>query len=212
MHDSQITVVGNLAADPVHRQLDTGTKVTNFRIGSTPRRRTREGLWVDAETSWWEVSCFGFLAENTATSLSKGQRVLVTGRAVVEQWQVRGEEGGVDRSGTTARVRADAVGHDLAYGTSAFARVVRAVDLTAPPEEVAASMNQRVDAHGELHDLEPADATATGATATADPAPGVDPASVVGPASRTDPAPVAAAVTGGSPRATAVRRREPAVA
>lgn len=158
MHDSQITVVGNLAADPVHRQLDTGTKVTNFRIGSTPRRRTREGLWVDAETSWWEVSCFGFLAENTATSLSKGQRVLVTGRAVVEQWQVRGEEGGVDRSGTTARVRADAVGHDLAYGTSAFARVVRAVDLAAPaPEEVAASMGQSVDAHGELHDLQPAE-------------------------------------------------------
>lgn len=210
MHDSQITVVGNLAADPVHRQLDTGTKVTNFRIGSTPRRRTREGLWVDAETSWWEVSCFGFLAENTATSLTKGQRVLVTGRAVVEQWQVRAEEGGVDRSGTTARVRADAVGHDLAYGTSAFARVVRAVDLAAaPPEEVAASMGQRVDAHGELHPLEPA---GSAGTATADPAPGAaDPAPGTDPVPEPDAAPETGPVPGGGARA-AGRRREPAVA
>lgn len=161
MHDSQITVVGNLAADPVHRQLDSGTKVTNFRIGSTPRRRTREGAWVDAETSWWEVSCFGFLAENTAACLRKGQRVVVSGRAVVEQWQVRGEEGAVERSGTTARVTAETVGHDLAYGVSAFERVVRAVDLpVATREELAASMGQSVDAHGELHPLaadDPAD-------------------------------------------------------
>ena len=181
MHDSQITVVGNLAADPVHRQLDSGTKVTNFRIGSTPRRRTREGLWVDAETSWWEVSCFGFLAENTAASLRKGQRVVVSGRAVVEQWQVRGEEGGVDRSGTTARVTADAVGHDLAYGVSVFERVVRAVDLPAASrEEVAASLGQRVDAHGELHPLDPdgadgADGGSAGGAGGDDGADGSDP-------------------------------------
>ena len=54
MHDTHITVVGNLAADPSHRVLDNGTKVTNFRIGSTPRVH-RGGEWSDGATSWAEV-------------------------------------------------------------------------------------------------------------------------------------------------------------
>jgi single-strand DNA-binding protein len=155
VHDTRITVIGNLAADPVRRELDSGTRVTNFRIGSTPRRRARDGSWGDGPTSWWEVSCYDFLADNTAESLRRGDRVVVTGRAWVDQWQVRDTGGAVEKSGTTARVTADAVGHDLAFGTSAFTRIVRAREVPPPDrDELAAELGGRVDAHGVLSDFE----------------------------------------------------------
>ncbi len=159
MLDTRITVIGNLAADPVHRALDGGQTVTNFRIGSTPRRfDRRESAWVDGATSWWEVSCFSHLAENAAASFRKGDRVLVSGRARIDQWQVRDTEGAVEKSGTTARITADALGHELTHGTSTFARVVRARELPLPTrEELAASLGARVDANGELHERDDVD-------------------------------------------------------
>ncbi len=154
MRDTQITVVGNLAADPVRRQIDGGRFMTTFRIASTPRR-LREGVWVDGDTSWWDVCAFGVLGENAAASLGKGQRVVVHGRASVEQWSSRGENG-EERSGTRARVTADALGHDLTYGTTAFVRVVRASETSTPGAgEVAASLGARIDADGVLVDTDP---------------------------------------------------------
>ncbi len=151
MRDTQITVVGNLAADPVRRQIDGGRFMTTFRIASTSRRM-RDGEWADGDTSWWDVCAFGVLGENAASSLVKGQRVLVNGRASVEQWSSRGENG-EERSGTRARVTADALGHDLTYGTSAFVRVVRASEATSPSgPDVAASLGARIDADGVLVD------------------------------------------------------------
>lgn len=151
MRDTQITVVGNLAADPVRRQIDGNRFMTTFRIASTSRRM-RDGEWADGDTSWWDVCAFGVLGENAASSLAKGQRVLVNGRASVEQWSSRAENG-EERSGTRARVTADALGHDLTYGTSAFVRVVRASEATSPAgADVAASMGARIDADGVLVD------------------------------------------------------------
>lgn len=154
MRDTQITVVGNLAADPVRRQIDGNRFMTTFRIASTSRR-LRDGEWADGDTSWWDVCAFGVLGENAASSLVKGQRVLVNGRASVEQWSSRGENG-EERSGTRARVTADALGHDLTYGTSAFVRVVRASEATSPSgpsgADVASALGARIDADGVLVD------------------------------------------------------------
>ncbi len=161
MRDTQITVVGNLAADPVRRQIDGGRFMTTFRIASTSRR-LREGEWTDGDTSWWDVTAFAGLGENAAASLAKGQRVVVHGRASVEQWSSRGENG-EERSGTRARVTADALGHDLTYGTSAFVRVVRASEHGAPTgADVAAAMGARVDADGVLVGGGPEDGEWTG--------------------------------------------------
>lgn len=155
MQETHITVVGNLAADPVTREFDDGRRVTNFRLGSTPRRYDRRAeRWGDGLTSWWEVATFGFLAENAADSFRKGDRVVVSGRAWVDQWAVRDAGGTVEKSGVTPRITADAAGHDLAHGTSAFTRVVRTREVPQPTrEEVAASMGQAVDGHGVLSDL-----------------------------------------------------------
>lgn len=128
MQDNIVVVVGNLAADPEYRRLDNDAEVTNFRVGSTKRRLDKgSGTWVDGQTSWWRVSCWRNLAANTATSLRKGDRVVVVGRVRTSSWEK--DDG---RSGTSVEIDADAVGHDLAWGTSAFTRVVRSERLELP--------------------------------------------------------------------------------
>jgi len=136
-------VVGNLAADPEYRRLDNNAEVTNFRVGSTRRRFDKDsGTWVDLETSWWRVSCWRGLAANTAASLRKGDRVIVVGRVRTNFWEK--EDG---RSGTSVGIEADAVGHDLAWGTSRFQRIVRSERLELPTVEDPET-GLRVDADG----------------------------------------------------------------
>lgn len=133
MLENTVVVVGNLGADPDYRRLDNGAEVTNFRVGSTRRRFDRgTGTWVDGPTSWWRVSCWRGLAANTAQSLRRGDRVVVVGRVRTASWET--EDG---RSGTSVEIEADAVGHDLAWGTSTFQRVVRSERLDLPANGVA---------------------------------------------------------------------------
>jgi single-strand DNA-binding protein len=164
VQDSSITVVGNVVADPVLRRLDDGTEVASFRVASTPRVRDREsGRWVDGATSWWGVTCWRGLAGNVAASLRRGERVVVVGRPRTRQWEKEG------RSGTSVDVTADVVGHDLAWGTSSFSRVVRAERVEVPGraeadelareceeasdrERLAAALGAEVDDDGVLAD------------------------------------------------------------
>jgi single-strand DNA-binding protein len=74
--------------------------------------------WVDGETNWFTVTAFRQLAINAAGSVSKGERVLITGKLRVRDWD-NGE-----RAGTSVEVEADAIGHDLTWGTASFTRTV----------------------------------------------------------------------------------------
>jgi len=121
MRETYLTVAGIVATDPTIRTLDDGRKVMSFRMASTSRRfDTTAKTWVDGHTLWVKVSCWRELAENAAHSVRKRDRVLVTGRVRSEQWTV---EGGGQRSDLA--LEADAVGHDLTYGTAEFSRKVR---------------------------------------------------------------------------------------
>ena len=76
-----ITIVGNLADDPELRYTQGGIAVASVRVGSTPRtfnRQTNE--FVDGETVWIRCTAWREVAENVAQSLTKGARVVVTGR------------------------------------------------------------------------------------------------------------------------------------
>ena len=76
-----ITIVGNLADDPELRYTQGGIAVASVRVGSTPRtfnRQTNE--FVDGETIWIRCTAWREVGENVAQSLTKGARVVVTGR------------------------------------------------------------------------------------------------------------------------------------
>ncbi|MDM4764351.1 single-stranded DNA-binding protein [Galbitalea sp. SE-J8] len=112
-----ITVVGFIATEPRHLVTNEGLPITSFRLASTARRFDRsKNEWVDGDTNWFTVTAFRQLALNANASLQKGHRVVVAGRL-----RVRGWEAG-DKTGTTVEIDADAIGHDLLWGTSKFVR------------------------------------------------------------------------------------------
>ncbi|MCC3282558.1 MULTISPECIES: single-stranded DNA-binding protein [Arthrobacter] len=117
MTDS-ITLRGFVATEVRTTTADSGLAIAGFRMCTTERRIDREtGLWVDGHTNWYSVSMFRQLATNAGVSVHKGDRVIVTGRLRVRQWATDG-----GRSGTSVDIDADAVGHDLMWGTANFRR------------------------------------------------------------------------------------------
>ena len=119
--DTNITVVGNLVADPELRFTPSGAAVANFRIASTPRRFDAESKqWVDGEALFLTCNVWRQAAENVAESLSKGMRVMVTGRLRQRSYETReGEKRSV------FEVEFDDVGPSLKYATAQVARTPR---------------------------------------------------------------------------------------
>lgn len=113
MSDS-ITIVGVIGTDP-EKKTWNGTPITTFRVASKNRRFDRAtGAWVDGETNWYTVSAYRRLAEHVFASVHRRDRVILTGRLRVRNWD-SGE-----KRGTSVDIDVDAIGHDLLFGTSAF--------------------------------------------------------------------------------------------
>ncbi len=125
-----ITVSGLVATTPRHLITQDGLPITSFRLAASSRRFDREqGKWVDGETNWYTVTGFRQLAINLATSVSKGERIMVAGRLRVRDWD-NGE-----RAGTSVEIEAEHLGHDLLWGTAAFTRTVLVNESEPEPEE-----------------------------------------------------------------------------
>jgi single-strand DNA-binding protein len=125
-----ITLTGNIATIPEHKKIAGDIPLTSFRLASSQRRLDRAtGEWVDGETNWYTISLFRALAEHGVLSLRKGDRVIVTGRLKIKEW-----DNGT-RKGLSIEVEADAIGHDLKFGTSTFQRA----NAGRPPAEPEAS-------------------------------------------------------------------------
>ena len=119
--DTTITVVGNLTADPELRFIQSGAAVVNFTVASTPRtfdRATNE--WKDGETLFLRCSLWREAAENVAESLTKGMRVIVSGRLVQRSFESSGEKR------TVVELQVDEVGPSLRYATAKITRTQRA--------------------------------------------------------------------------------------
>lgn len=115
----QITLTGLVATDPRNLTTNEGLAIASFRLASTQRRFDRgQNRWVDGETNWYTVTTFRQLAHNVSQSVKKGERIVVTGRLRIRDW-IAGP-----KNGTNIEVDADAVGHDLAWGTSHFERTI----------------------------------------------------------------------------------------
>ena len=114
-----ILIRGFTASDPALSTLPNGVPVVNFRLASTPRWQDATGTWKEGTTNWYTVKAYRRLAQNIATSIEKGQPLVVSGRQRISRWN---REDGTQ--GTTVEVDALGIGHDLNYGTSIFARTV----------------------------------------------------------------------------------------
>ncbi|RBY93549.1 single-stranded DNA-binding protein [Blastococcus sp. TF02-8] len=122
MNDTIVTVVGNVVDAPRRNNTQNGT-VTNFRLASTARRYDAgTGQFVDSGTFWVDVECWNGLSSNVAGSVSKGDPVIVHGALTTDSWE--SESGPRSKP----RIKAFAVGSNLAKGMSVFKRSARATD------------------------------------------------------------------------------------
>jgi single-strand DNA-binding protein len=126
-----MTVIGVIGTEPRSIDTSSGTAMTSFRLASAQRRYDRaEQRWVDGSTNWYTVTAFNGLAGNALASLTRGDRVLVTGRLAVKAWEAGG------RSGTDVVLTAEGLGHDLAWGTTSYTKTIgRAAAPPAPTSE-----------------------------------------------------------------------------
>lgn len=116
MH-TQVCVVGTVATDPKLTQSAGKSAFCSFRLACNERRYDAEKKeWVDSETSFYSVNSFRGLADHAVRSFSKGDRVIVSGKLRVREWS-NGEKAGI-----SVVVEAEALGHDLRWGTSQFTR------------------------------------------------------------------------------------------
>ncbi|MFE5408733.1 single-stranded DNA-binding protein [Microbacterium sp. NPDC056569] len=122
-----ITITGNVATPPELKHTPAGVAIVTFRVASGQRRYDRDaGAWTDAGTNWYTVSVFRSLAEHTYRSLQKGDRVILTGRLRLREW-----DNGT-RRGTAIEIDAEAIGHDLLWGTTTFVKDSRGAASDTP--------------------------------------------------------------------------------
>jgi single-strand DNA-binding protein len=121
MNETIITVVGNLTAEPELRQTQSGVAVASFTVASTPRNFDRAANeWTDGEALFLRCSAWRDLATNITASLTKGSRVVVTGRLQQRNYQ--------DREGNarvSMEVDVDEIGPSLRYATAQVTRADR---------------------------------------------------------------------------------------
>ncbi|CAL8979672.1 Single-stranded DNA-binding protein [Cellulomonas sp. T2.31MG-18] len=117
---STLTITGWLGSDVKYSPGGDGAvPYAWFRLGATRRFYDRaSGEWRDAATQWFTVKVWRHVAANVAQSLRKGDPVLVHGRFATDEWT------GPDGPRTTLVIEADALGPDLTFGSSHFARTV----------------------------------------------------------------------------------------
>ncbi len=119
--ETVITVVGNLTADPELRFTPSGAAVANFTVAATPRTFDRQsGEWKDGEALFMRCNVWRQAAENVAETLTRGMRVMATGRLKQRSFETREGE-----KRTVVELEVDEVGPSLKYATAKVNKVSR---------------------------------------------------------------------------------------
>jgi single-strand DNA-binding protein len=119
--ETTITVIGNLVQDPELRFTPSGSAVANFSIASTPRTFDRQANeWKDGEALFLRAAIWREAAENVAESLTKGMRVIVTGRLKSRSYETKEGE-----KRTVIELEVDEIGPSLKYANAKVNRTQR---------------------------------------------------------------------------------------
>jgi single-strand DNA-binding protein len=88
VNETTLTITGNLTGPPELKFTGSGAALCRFTVAATPRHYdTKTGEWKDGEPLFLQCTAWRDLAENVAESLTKGTRVVVTGRLRMSQWE-----------------------------------------------------------------------------------------------------------------------------
>jgi len=119
--DTQITIAGNLVDDPELRFTPSGQPVAKFRVASTPRfRDNTTGEWKDGDSLFLTCNVWRQAAENVAESLTRGMRVIVSGRLRQRSYETKEGE-----KRTVYEVEVDDVGPSLRNASAKVNRIAR---------------------------------------------------------------------------------------
>jgi len=119
--ETTITVIGNLTADPELRFTPSGAAVANFTVASTPRAFDKaSGEWKDQEALFMRCNIWRQAAENVAETLTRGARVIVSGRLKQRSYETREGE-----KRTVVELEVDEIGPSLKYATAKINKVSR---------------------------------------------------------------------------------------
>ena len=119
--DTQITIAGNLVDDPELRFTPAGQAVARFRVASTPRfRDNATGEWKDGDSLFLTCNVWRQAAEHVAESLTRGMRVIVSGRLRQRSYETKEGE-----KRTVYEVEADDVGPSLRNASAKVNRAAR---------------------------------------------------------------------------------------
>ncbi|MFD9815033.1 single-stranded DNA-binding protein [Streptomyces sp. NPDC059080] len=114
MGETPITITGNITSDPELKFTPSGAALAKFTVASTPRTYNREtNQWVDGTAAFFRCAAWRHLAEHIAESLTKGTRVVVSGRIRQHNWET---PEGENRS--MLAVEVDDIGPSLQFATA----------------------------------------------------------------------------------------------
>ncbi len=116
---NNVTVIGNLTQDPELRFTASGVAMANISVADSRRYQDRNGDWQE-ETSFFRGTCWRDVAENVAESLTKGSRVIISGRLKQRTWETKeGEKRNV------VELDIQDIGPSLRWATAAVTRTPR---------------------------------------------------------------------------------------
>jgi single-strand DNA-binding protein len=119
--DTQITIAGNLVDDPELRFTPSGQPVARFRVASTPRFRDNStGEWKDGDSLFLTCNVWRQAAENVAESLTRGTRVIVSGRLRQRSYETKEGE-----KRTVYEIEVDDVGPSLRNASAKVNKIAR---------------------------------------------------------------------------------------
>jgi single-strand DNA-binding protein len=144
---NHVSIVGNLTRDPELRFTPTGQATAGFGVAVNRRWQNRQTQEWEESTSFFDVVCWGQLAENTAQSLSKGARVLVNGRLDQRSWETAEHE-----RRSKIEITADEVAPSLRWATATITKNERRT-----PESVGANSSSGGAASRPVPNEPPAD-------------------------------------------------------
>jgi single-strand DNA-binding protein len=174
--DNQITLRGFVTAEPrFWQKTPEAVPLAEIRVGSTPRRLNREtGEWQDLPTSYYTVKVWRRLAINAASSLHKGDMVVIRGRFYMNTWVDNQQQ-----PRARLEIEADSLGHDLSYGWSHFLRGARPQAQTGAGIDAGEAARQDLEsardddgeysADGDWDELSAVETTTEGASDLAEP-------------------------------------------